>query len=500
MNGDSACANLRSCGPPLIEIEIARTETVRAAVLGNCLLVFAFSMLCFIPRLDDSPLARTEAHRVIAAHQMVQSGDYLVPHLFDHVYLRKPPLQYWVLAGAEHLLGPGELTGRLPSAVEASLLAAMICLMTARWIGPLAGLLAGLACTAIVPLWFAARSADLDALNTLASVAASLSLIEIVWRNRDGRSAPNWIVGMGIAGCGAALLTKGQAGLPIILGAVVGPAIAERNWRLMKCSQVQAVFLGGAAMLMAWIVAVLSTHGAAPFFEDYMGIREIGLRLVILSFRQLLDALTAPVLVLLSGLPVTLAIGVAFLHRRSELTRLIGQTILAAFAIQLLTGTDNPRYAYINLPLFCPLVGMMIPAAVCRHWPSKKFYIGMAASSLLVCIAAMGFGIYRNEDRRRVSGITVAPELRRIVGDKSHIAGCNVAWGQPELFTYAGVSPYVLPMDPADWKLEQDQWLVLDDEEWSALNQPGGHLSRPMLVQTLQTYRHPIYICWYSRR
>src|SRR2546423_3601291 len=73
---------------------IARPPRVRDAVM-----VFLFALACFSFSLGAAPLAGTEGHRAITAHQMVQRGSYLIPTLYGYTYLKKPPLHYWILAG-----------------------------------------------------------------------------------------------------------------------------------------------------------------------------------------------------------------------------------------------------------------------------------------------------------------------------------------------------------------------------------------------------------------
>ena len=68
-------------------------------------LTFLFGLLAFSWRIGEAPLAGTEGHRAIVAHQMVESGEWLVPKLYEVVYLRKPPLIYWLQAAAETVAG-----------------------------------------------------------------------------------------------------------------------------------------------------------------------------------------------------------------------------------------------------------------------------------------------------------------------------------------------------------------------------------------------------------
>ena len=57
---------------------------------------------------------------MLIAEEMLQSGDYLIPHLLGVPILTKPPLFYWILAGTFHLFSSSiEILCRVPSALFA---------------------------------------------------------------------------------------------------------------------------------------------------------------------------------------------------------------------------------------------------------------------------------------------------------------------------------------------------------------------------------------------
>lgn len=53
------------------------------------------------------------------AREMLDTGDFVVPHLNGVPYLEKPPLLYWAIALAMQLFGSNEFAARLPSALSA---------------------------------------------------------------------------------------------------------------------------------------------------------------------------------------------------------------------------------------------------------------------------------------------------------------------------------------------------------------------------------------------
>src|ERR1700722_3110977 len=83
----------------------------------DVLLVLAIGLFVNCAGIAEGPLAGTEGHRALVAHRMAQGGDYLLPRLYDQVYLAKPPLHYWILVGVEKIAGRGNgRAGRRPSA------------------------------------------------------------------------------------------------------------------------------------------------------------------------------------------------------------------------------------------------------------------------------------------------------------------------------------------------------------------------------------------------
>ena len=161
------------------------------------------------------------------------------------VYLKKPPLHYWILAGAEIVTGKAnEWIWRLPSAIGAAALAAMLCVFGNRWFGRPAGIVAGFSHLAMLAIWEQNRAADIDTLNSVAAVLAACCLIDLDYGPVKRRSL--MILAAGIA-IGATLLLKGPAGMTVVAGALIGPSLMNWNWRrLTRPGPWMAMVIGGA--------------------------------------------------------------------------------------------------------------------------------------------------------------------------------------------------------------------------------------------------------------
>ncbi|MBB6430514.1 ArnT family glycosyltransferase [Algisphaera agarilytica] len=131
------------------------------------------------PGLADAPLTGTEGHRAMTGSQMLERGEYVVPTLFGQTYLRKPPGQYWLIAGAEGVVGqPTEWVWRLPGVLSIAGLVALLAWWGGRWFGTMGALAAGAAAVSLFSWWTMARSADIDAANTLAVGLCVVGLME----------------------------------------------------------------------------------------------------------------------------------------------------------------------------------------------------------------------------------------------------------------------------------------------------------------------------------
>ncbi len=332
--------------------------------------VFGIVLVTLSWGLAGSPLAGTEGHRAVAAHQMLAGGDWLVPRLWGEPYLTKPPLHYWILAAAEGIAGPREWVWRFPSALGSALLGAILCLTAHRWFGRPAGLIAGLSFLGLVPIWSQGRSADVNSLNTLATVVAALCLLELGCRPSSrapgeaaGPGACWWMVAGGVA-VGASLLLKGPAGLPVIVGAIAGPVVANRDWAPLRRPQTWGALAIGVVVSGAWVATVSRALDVEPY-RGWSGVRELGDRLSGVGSPGYVAVLTLPLVLGLYALPFSAALPLA-LHRSTTVAldvdarrrvRGVAGAVIAALVLGVLAGVSNPRYMYLVLPLLCPLAG-----------------------------------------------------------------------------------------------------------------------------------------------
>ena len=105
---------------------------------------------------------------------MVETGDYVVPHL-DYVrYFEKPPLLYWATALSFRVFGLSEWSARLPNALAALVTVLLLYAGVARWFTRDAALLSAIMLISSFGFFTMARILTID---MLLSCALFLSLI-----------------------------------------------------------------------------------------------------------------------------------------------------------------------------------------------------------------------------------------------------------------------------------------------------------------------------------
>ena len=119
--------------------------TVAAAIFLGCIVS--------PPSLMDD----VDAVQAQIARNMLDSGDWVTPHLAGVAYLEKPPLKYWLIAIAFKLFGVHDWAARLPVALSAALLCWLVFRIGAWAFSTSSGTVAGLALATSVGLFHSSR-------------------------------------------------------------------------------------------------------------------------------------------------------------------------------------------------------------------------------------------------------------------------------------------------------------------------------------------------------
>ncbi|MEZ6072933.1 MAG: glycosyltransferase [Pirellulales bacterium] len=197
--------------------ESSRPDTTgRILWLQAALLVVAAFLL--LTGLSYPLIDRDETRYGEIAREMIETGDWLVPHLNFRTYCDKPPLFYWACAASYKVFGTTESSARLIPA-----LCGMTTLFTTMWFGNRLfsrriGLLSGIVLLFSVGFLGTSRVLLIDGLLTS---CVAISLFTSYEALRSGSVRLSWWICAGLA-CGLGFLTKG----PVALVLLVPPVFA----------------------------------------------------------------------------------------------------------------------------------------------------------------------------------------------------------------------------------------------------------------------------------
>jgi 4-amino-4-deoxy-L-arabinose transferase-like glycosyltransferase len=237
--------NWKLKGPTAWLVVVVATAVVLLVGLGR------------LPLID-----RDEGEYTTVARQMIQRGDWIIPHVNDRPYYEKPAFYFWLQAGAFSRWGYNEAAARLPSAAAGLALLGLMIWYARRRGGPeLAGPTAAMTLTSFMVVMMS-RVALLDMVLTVFTTASIFFFFEGYTADRRGR-AKSWYYA-GWAALGASFLTKGPVGPVVILAALLPLALFNRNLgRTLWSVRIPEGLLIVALIAGPWYVAAFLREGEA---------------------------------------------------------------------------------------------------------------------------------------------------------------------------------------------------------------------------------------------
>lgn len=236
-----------------------------AAIL---LVVCALAML---PGFFSIPVVdRDEARFSQATHQMLETGDYVTPHLGSETRFKKPIGIYWLQAAAVKLTGMAESAPiwayRIPSLLAAMASVLLVWRMGRRLFGPQAGFMAAVLLAVTPILETESRLAKTDSVLLLCAVLAQSALLTAYF----GKAKP-WTTPLLFWGAlGAGILIKGPI-VPLLSGLTVLALVAwERKAEWLKALRPLVGVPFMLLMVLPWFLIIAIQHGG-DFFQESVG-------------------------------------------------------------------------------------------------------------------------------------------------------------------------------------------------------------------------------------
>jgi 4-amino-4-deoxy-L-arabinose transferase len=198
---------------------------------GSLAVVGLFVLVYILP-LGVRPLAIPDETRYAEIpREMIDSGDWAVPHLVGLRYFEKPVLGYWLNAVAMKVCGQNAFAVRLPSALCAGLSALMVFILIRRSVArdlALAGAAVFLTCGLVFGIGvFSILDSPFSAFVTAAMTGFYCAYGE----PRPARKAL-YLALCGLA-CGLAFLTKGFLAFVLPVVAIVPFLVWQRRWKAL---------------------------------------------------------------------------------------------------------------------------------------------------------------------------------------------------------------------------------------------------------------------------
>ena len=327
--------------------------------------------------------APDEPYFAEGAREMVDDGEWLVPHVNGQITTDKPPLHFWSIALVSLALG-GEvtsLTARLPSMLAMLGTLALVLSMAGRRYGPGAAGWAGLVlATAFMP-WDKARSAQIDATLALLVTAALWAFDRFRAGEMGGRaaSAVFW------AAAALATLAKGPVGflLPLFIALLTLVWDGRRGlWRRFAPVQGLLVFL---TIVGAWVAAAsvwggeYSVWGSLREHFVERGLRGMHHAQPFWYYAKVLPVYLMPWSFLVPG---------ALLHalrRATETDRLL--LVWCGFVVLFFSVSSEKRDLYVlpAFPAFAMLVGRLVAEPPTPRWVT----IPLRMTALLLAVLGL---------------------------------------------------------------------------------------------------------------
>ena len=391
--------------------------------LGHLLLLFLGCTLLFCLGNHKLPLIdRDEPRFAEASREMLQTGDWIVPHFNAAPRYDKPPLIYWMQLGCYRALGSaggaGAFAARLPAALCTALSAVLLACWGARIGGNVVGLRAAMIYGLCVQVFVHGRAAVADPPMVLFTMTAA-------WAGWEWLQAPRRIVLALLFWISLALgfLAKGPiAWVPLgMVGWSFWRARKTSSGASTKAPSALSWLLGGLLMLAIvalWgVPALMRTRG--EFAAVGLGEHVVGRSLVSMEghgAKNLLGYLATLPLYFVTVFPgfapwsFWLPAALRFhWNNRTPTVVYLGSGVIITFAIFTLSRTKLPHY---TLPCF-PFLALLLACWWEEHRSAKLWRSVAIVTALVFTVAPLAlFGPIQELSASEAMTKAVAPQLK----------------------------------------------------------------------------------------
>ncbi len=393
----------------------------RGRARWSALIVALVALALTLPWIGGPGFSMSEGHRVAPGWAMLEHGDWLVPHMFERVYLRKPPGMPWAIAASSRVFGQTHFGARFPSALALAIAGVASCWFATRWYPgrARAGLIAGLGLVLMPVFWSPATTAEIEMLHNALVLIAALAVLDLGLASK--KSALVGVIGS--VALGGALLTKGPAGVPVVLAAGAALLLTRAAGAGRVLGRLAFMALAAAALFAPVMLAMKQAAGlpgaVIQGVDEFLWAKQKLASIAVLPLMGLLAALPASLAMLFPWGPDAVREAEADPGPR-RVARVTTVALVVALVIYTLAGVSNPRYlmpalglAALPLPYVLAGLGVMTPK---RQSIARVMMLGgpTIALALLLSVGLVA-GMVGSRQRDRSSGERLGRELGALV-------------------------------------------------------------------------------------
>lgn len=347
---------------------------IDASWLGAIALIVLLALAVAGRGASEIPLESHEIYVAQTAENMLTSGDWLVPRLNGEYRLTKPPLSYWLVAGAALASGHQQVSpgiARLPSVLAVAGIALLVMWLGTRLFDPRTGLLAALLCVASLAAFKYGHNARPDMLYAFWTTGVLAAWVGSRQAAREHQRRWAWLLWLLF---GLATLTKGpQAPLILLLGlAVHALACDERARDMFRRLRPLRGLVIVLVMVVPWYLLLRHAIGSQTLGDSQLSgsLLSVDLLRVFTPFYLL----RGPVLWLPWALLLPAAAALAWRERHRAAGALAFSIVFAMLAFAL-----GPQYRQIYmLPWLAPAILLFAAAALRVPWARSLIALVLA--------------------------------------------------------------------------------------------------------------------------
>lgn len=363
------------------------------------LLLAAIALGAGIGLRDPSP--PDEPRFVLAAKQMVETGQWMIPHRGIEPYAHKPAPFMWLQAAAYEVVGNWRVAFLLPSLLAALGTLWLTSDLATRLWGRRAGIYAGLALLACLQFGLQAKRAQIDMVLVFWTTLSLWALSRHLLRGPDWR-----MLALGGLAAGIGTVTKGVGFLPLLVllpwwlarrGGMALSAEGYRDWRwwwlpagfligvgTWLVPMLLAVMTSSDPALHAYAAEILLKQTATRYANAWHHVKPAWYYLQVIATLWLPGALLLPWLV--PGWWRRIRSGDA------HVLLLVGWALLV---LAFFTASPGKREVYLfpALPALCIAAAPLLPGLLRRIWPRRLllgYVVVMTAAALALAVSGLG--------------------------------------------------------------------------------------------------------------